>query len=61
MPGQKVSDFTLTSLDGDVVSLSDVLLENDVVLIDFWVSWCGPCIASFPKLKGTTNLFSQST
>ena len=59
VPGQKVSDFTLTNLDGDEVSLSAVLLETDIVLIDFWASWCGPCIASFPKLKELRDTYGQ--
>ncbi len=51
VPGQKVPAFTLASLDGDDVSLYDLAKTKDMVLIDFWASWCGPCIATFPELK----------
>lgn len=49
--GKQAPEFTLANLDGEDVELYDVLAENDVVLIDFWASWCAPCIASIPKLK----------
>lgn len=57
--GQKASDFTLEDLQGNEVSLSDTLMENDAVLVDFWKISCGPCIASFPKLKELRARYKQ--
>jgi len=38
-------------LEGEEVAISHVLDDNQLILIDFWASWCAPCIAQFPKLK----------
>ena len=57
--GQKASNFTLADLEGNNVSLFDVLDENDTVLVDFWTVSCGPCIASFPKLKELRAKYKQ--
>lgn len=46
---EPAKDFTLTTLDGRSVKLSE--LKGKVVLLNFWATWCGPCIAEMPLLK----------
>jgi peroxiredoxin len=47
--GASPPDFELSTLDGKTVRLSDHL-GKDVVLLDFWATFCDPCLAAMPHL-----------
>ncbi|MBT5808295.1 TlpA family protein disulfide reductase [Candidatus Uhrbacteria bacterium] len=47
--GQIAQDFTLTSFDGETVSLSD--FEGQSVFLDFWAAWCPFCIGEIPEIE----------
>ena len=44
-------DMVIANSDDEFTTIREVIGKNQAVLIDFWASWCGPCIQSMPVLK----------
>jgi peroxiredoxin len=53
--GKSAPDFTLKSLDGKNLKLSE--MTGNVILINFWASWCGPCREEMPLLNALHNKY----
>ena len=55
--GDVAPDFTLTTLDGKKVQLSD--LKGKKVIVNFWATWCPPCKAEMPHMQNYYDEFSK--
>jgi len=55
--GQAAPEFKASTLDGKEFQLSDY--RGKFVLLDFWATWCGPCLAETPNLKKVHEAFGK--
>jgi len=49
-------EFALKNLQGETVSLAS--LKGKIVILDYWATWCGPCVASFPGMQKAIDKYS---
>lgn len=54
--GSKAPEFAVQTTEGDSLHLSN--LAGKYVFIDFWGTWCGPCIQEIPNVKALSQAFS---
>jgi len=53
--GEMAPDFTLKLLSGDRFHLQDH--RGKIVILDFWATWCGPCMQAMPQLEKVSHEF----
>jgi len=51
-------DFTLDQLEGETLNFED--LRGKVVFINFWATWCAPCVAEMPSIDGLYEIYKDN-
>ena len=55
--GETAPDFTVTTFGGQTVKLAD--LRGDVIVLNFWATWCSPCRRELPMLETAFEAYNK--
>lgn len=55
--GKKIPSFDLQLLDGDAVSIGSA--TDKVIVLDFWATWCGPCMKAMPVIESLSQQYAD--
>ena len=58
-PGEAFPDFTVSLTEGGTATLSELLKEKDLVVLNIFASWCGPCEVEFPEMEKSYQAHSD--
>jgi len=58
--GTKIPDISLFNMMGENVQLSQYLGKSEYVYLNFWASWCSPCIGKLPYLMAVRERYSEN-
>ncbi len=58
-PAKKINFFDLKTLDGKKVGVADKLIKKKLILVNFWATWCPPCIKEIPDLLNLKKKFER--
>ena len=57
--GNSIVNLPLNDINGKACELSEVIPTGKYVLVDFWATWCGPCVAAIPGIKELAERFPE--
>ena len=57
--GKKFPEYAIRDINGNFISLTNEIKKHDLTIIDFWASWCAPCMREMPHMVELYELYKN--